>query len=427
MNIAVVGGGWAGLSAAVELVHAGCDVTVYESAREPGGRARRVQTQNQILDNGQHLLIGAYCETLRMIEQVNPGGATSGFRRLPLTLDYPGEAFIRAPRLPAPLHLAAALLLAQGLSWADKLAAIRFMQALKRMNFTPPDDNSVAQAIAAQPPRVRRYLWEPLCVAALNTPVEHASYRVFAKVLQDALTGSRSNSDFLIPACDLSALFPAPACQWLEKHGGQVKNRCRVHALSHHENSWKLSHANGETRHDQVILACSAAQAADLLENLPACAELVGQLRAIQYQPIVTVYADYPVALNFRTPLIGWVDPVPLFIFDLQATQSKPGRVAAVASASGEHLQWDDARWRDEVHTRMQQAIGNLPPPVIVRRISEKRATFSCTTGLARPGFVTPHGRLYMAGDYTDGPYPATLEGAVRSGIKCAQTLLDNL
>ena len=427
MSIAVIGGGWAGLSAAVELTLAGQQVTVYESALEPGGRARRVHAKKQFLDNGQHLLIGAYSETLRLMDIVNPGSTETGFVRLPLTLDYPGKVFIRAPRLPAPLHLAFSLLFAHGLSLADKLAAIRFIQSLKQTGFKPPEDLSVAQAVAQQPERVRRYLWEPLCVAALNTPLEHASFRVFSRVLQDALTGQRGNSDFLIPARDLSSLFPEPACNWLAKNGSAIKTGCRVHALSPANHGWKVVHANGETRHEQVVIASSATQAASLLECLPQCVEIARQIQAIQYQPIVTVYADYPVPLTFRTPLIGWVDPVPLFVFDLQTIQSKPGRIAVVASASGEHLEWDEARWRDEVHTRMQQAFGTLPPPAILQRIMEKRATFSCTPGLLRPQQTTPYRGLYLAGDYVAGPYPATLEGAVRSGVKCAQTLLDNL
>ena len=423
MNIGVVGGGWAGLSAAIELTRAGHKVVVYEAGKELGGRARRVTIDDATFDNGQHLLIGAYSETLRLMELVDPGSSISGFLRIPLTLDYPEGVFVRAPRLPAPLHLAGALLQARGLSWADKLAAIRFMQTLKRTDFNPPAHISVGEAIAHQPERVRHYLWEPLCVAALNTPVESASYRVFAQVLKDALTGQAANSEFLIPRRDLTSLFPQPACAWLASHGNVVKTRCRINAISPARQGWMVSHAGGEAVHDKLIIATSAPHAASLLDGLLDSATLVRQMHSLRHQPIVTVYADYPAALPFRSPLLGWVDPVPLFVFDMQASLGIAGRIAVVASASGAHLEWDDARWQQEIHARMQQAMGQLPIPKIIQRITEKRATFSCTPNLSRPALVTPYPGLFLAGDYTDGSYPSTLEGAVRSGVKCAQTL----
>lgn len=424
LNIGVVGGGWAGLSAAIELTRAGHKVTVYEAGKEPGGRARRVVIDGTGLDNGQHLLIGAYSETLRLMELVDPGSSTSGFLRMPLTLDYPDGVHIRAPGLPAPFHLAGALLLARGLSWTDKFAAIRFMRALKQIDFNPPAYASVGEAIASQPERVRRYLWEPLCVAALNTPVASASYRVFAQVLKDALTGQAANSEFLIPTRDLTSLFPQPACAWLANHGNTVKTRCRISAVSPAGQGWKVSHAEGEAVHDNVIIATSAPQAASLLEGLPDSAAPIRQITSLQHQPIVTVYADYPLLLPFRSPLLGWVDPVPLFVFDMQASRGMVGRIAAVASANGPHIEWDDARWQQEIHARMQQAMGQLPAPRLIQRITEKRATFSCTPNLLRPALLTRYPSLYLAGDYTDGPYPSTLEGAVCSGVKCAQTLL---
>jgi uncharacterized protein with NAD-binding domain and iron-sulfur cluster len=133
---------------------------------------------------------------------------------------------------------------------------------------------------------------------------------------------------------------------------------------------------------------------------------------------------EYPVTLHFRTPLTGWVDPVPLFIFDMHATHGRKGVVAAVASAEGPHLDWNDDRWLVEIHNRMVQALGPLPAPMLIKRITEKRATFTCAPKTVRPPHTTPCKGLYLAGDYVDGPYPATLEGAVRSGVQCAQLLI---
>lgn len=425
----IIGAGWAGLSAAIELTRAGRQVTVYEAGKVLGGRARRMAGTQQPdsappFDNGQHLLAGAYSETLRLMEIVAPGSSRTGFLRLPLTLDYPEGVCIRAPRLPAPLHLVAALLLARGLSLSDKIAALRFMRTLEKNGFRPKLDLTVAAAIADQPKAIRRYLWEPICVAALNTPVEQASFRVFARVLQDALTGKAANSDFLIPARDLSALFPEPAAAWLEKNGGHVKTRTRVTSLIRSGQQWKVRREDGEAVHDKVIIATAPVHAIGLLENLSDCRTLARQLETLSYQPIVTVYAEYPALPTFRTPLLGWVDPVPLFVFDLNASHGMANTIAVVASAEGPHLDWDDVRWLSEIDARMRQVFGPLPPARLIRRVTEKRATFTCAPDMFRPPGTTSCPGIFLAGDYVAGPYPATLEGAVRSGVQCAKTLL---
>lgn len=429
MNIGIIGGGWSGFAAAVELTRAGHRATVYEAGKVLGGRARRMASTQDAsagppLDNGQHLLVGAYGETLRLMETVSPGSSRTGFLRLPLALVYPEGVSIRVQPLPAPLHLAAALLFARGLVLSEKFSAIRFIQALKKIDFMPTADITVAEALAGQPEKVRRYLWEPICVAALNTPVEQASFRVFARVLKDALTGKAADSDFLIPARDLSALFPEPAAAWLEKDGGAVRTRTRITALQRSGAQWKALWDGGEALHDRIIVATAPAHAIDLLRPLNDCRTLVCELDKYSYQPILTVYAEYPVLPKFPAPLIGWVEPVPLFIFDMQASLGLTNTISVVASASGPHLEWDDARWLREIDARMQQPFGPLPPPRLIRRVTEKRATFACVPNMFRPAVKTPCAGLFLAGDYVDGPYPATLEGAVRSGVQCAQTLL---
>lgn len=434
MNIGVIGGGWAGFAAAIELARAGQQVTVYEAGKVLGGRARRLASPQPSgtaagFDNGQHLLAGAYSETLRLMEMVDPGSSDAGFLRLPLALVYPEGVSIRAPRLPAPLHLAAALLFARGLTLSEKLSAIGFMRALKKIDFAPAPEATVAEALAGQPQAVRRYLWEPICVAALNTPVEQASFRVFARVLRDALTGKAANSDFLIPARDLSALFPEPAAAWLQKNGGEVRTRARVSALQRAGAQWKARWDGGEAVHDRIVVATAPAHAANLLAPLVDCQALACRLGAIDYEPLLTVYAAYPALPRFPAPLLGWVEPAPMFIFDLQACRpdlklGMANAIAVVVSASGPHLEWDDARWIEEIDARMRQTFGPLPQPRLLKRIIERRATFACRPGLFRPPAKTPCPGLFLAGDYIDGPYPATLEGAVRSGVQCAQTLL---
>lgn len=210
-RVAVLGGGWAGMAAAVTLAEARIPVTVYEAARTLGGRARRVESNGLALDNGLHVLIGAYRESVRLIEQVSGAqGIDAGLIRRPLDLHVPGKFRLRTRRLPAPLHLAAGLLWAKGLSLTDRLRAARFMGRLRAANFSLDQDISVETLLARfrQGDDARRYLWEPLCVSALNTRPAEASAQVFLNVLRDSLHGTREDSELLLPARDLSLLFP---------------------------------------------------------------------------------------------------------------------------------------------------------------------------------------------------------------------------
>jgi len=210
---AVIGAGWAGCAAAMELARAGHAVTVYEAARTLGGRARRVERENTVLDNGQHILLGAYTETLRLMTLAgqDPGEL---ILTLPLQMRYPagsgGMDFV-APRLPAPLHLAWALLRAKGLQRADKLSLMRFSTAMRWMGWQLYNDCTVSELLQRfdQTDTLCRLMWHPLCLAALNTPPERASARVFINVLRDSLGARRrSASDMLVPKADLSALLP---------------------------------------------------------------------------------------------------------------------------------------------------------------------------------------------------------------------------
>jgi hypothetical protein len=145
-------------------------------------------------------------------------------RRTPLRFEFPGQFLMSAPRLPAPLHTAFALLLAKGLDWREKRAAIRLMQDLQAARFRVEPDVTVTAWLDRNgiPPRQRRFLWEPLCIAALNTPAERASAQVMANVLRDSLAGARAASDMLLPQVDLSALFPLPAARFIGQRGGTV-------------------------------------------------------------------------------------------------------------------------------------------------------------------------------------------------------------
>ena len=213
MKVAVIGGGWAGIAAAVELTAAGVSTTLYEAGRQPGGRARAVETDGRRLDNGQHILLGAYRETLALMRQVGADPELLLERRPLQVVDQTGFR-LALPKWPAPLNVAWGLLTATGVGWREKLATARWMQGIKARHFRLQHDLSVAEWLdaAGQNGALRRHLWEPLCLAALNIPAERASAQVFANVLRDSLGSAlREDTDLLLPRVDLGGLLPEPA------------------------------------------------------------------------------------------------------------------------------------------------------------------------------------------------------------------------
>ena len=249
LKIAIIGAGYAGMAAAVELAAAGRQVEVFEASRVLGGRARTAQIDGFSVDNGQHILVGAYTETLRLMRAVGADPDVL-LKRTPLRFEFPGEFLMSAPHLPAPLHTAFALLLARGLDWREKWAAIRLMQGLKASKFRIEPDITVTGWLDRNktPSRQRRLLWEPLCIAALNTPAERASAQVLANVLRDSLAGTREASDMLLPQVDLTALFPEPAAEFVARRGGDVHAGHRVASLRREADGWRIDDAGPFTQ-----------------------------------------------------------------------------------------------------------------------------------------------------------------------------------
>ncbi len=414
------------MAAAAELAAAGRQVTVFEASRTLGGRARAVDLEGLTVDNGAHIFVGAYSETLRLMELV--GAAPSRLlRRQPLRLEYPGELLITAPRLPAPLHLAWALLGARGLSWPEKFAAIRFMQGLKRRRFRLSQDLPVADYFrdTRQPERLVRYLWEPLCVAALNTPTARASMQVFANVLRDSLAADRGASDFLLPQVDFSRLFPEPAAAFVAARGGAVRRETRIGAIGRDAAGFRLD-ANGSMSgpFDQLVVAVAPQHLDKLVAGLPQMAASVGQVAGFAYEPIVSAYLAYPENVRLPCAMVGVAGGAAQWLFDRGLLYGQPGLISAVISAHGRHETLDHDALAAAIHGEIARVVPGLPAPRWSRIITEKRATFACTPGIARPPTVTPLAGLCLAGDYVAGDYPATLEGAARSGVAAARALL---
>lgn len=461
----VVGAGWAGLAAAVRLVQAGRRVVLFEAAPQPGGRARDVRlTDERVLDNGQHILIAGYRRTLDVMRSVGVD-TQQAFLRVPMTLqDSTGRGLhMPAGRLPPVLAAAAALWNWRGVHWRDRLAFALAGQRWKRLHAdyqrtVPPSDMTVAQLCSGLPDALVHQVVEPLCVSALNTPIATASARVFVRVLHDSLwqrgDGGGLASDFLLPRQPLGTVFPVQALHWLQQHGVRYVPQ-RVQRIRCVERAggvaggvgWQAVTAQtaagtvAETETlDALVLACPVWEAARLTESWlsgddSGAGELSEQVaadiaadvkawlpaaQAMQHLPIATVYVQAEPGSSGDTlsrPLFFLpANPVQpestpaQFVFDRgQMGSGRSGELAFVIS--------DCRQSRQELEEGVQKQCHQLGlrGVQVLKTVVEKRATFACTADIQRPAQMVASG-LYAAGDWVQGVYPATLEGAVLSG-----------
>jgi squalene-associated FAD-dependent desaturase len=421
-SLAVVGAGWAGLAAAVRATERGHRVSLFEMAPRVGGRAREVLHEGLALDNGQHILIGAYTETLALMRTVG-ADPEALLARLPLCLVDPhgrGLALSPGPALPAFVRAVLALR-----EWPlrERLALLRAALHWRLSGFRAPSKATVADLVRALPERAVRSLVEPLCVAALNTPIECASAQVFLRVLHDALFAGPGAADLLLPRVSLSALIPEPAAAWLVERGARLAAQRRVERIAPTGGSmWALD----DQPFDAVLLACSATEAARLARGIaPAWSETAA---AFDYEPIVTIYLQSR-GTRWARPMQMLPGGAPAqFAFDLGALDRSGAREGLFAFVASGARTWVDSGLDAAAQATLEQARSAFPvetwrePPTLYKTLAERRATFLCTPQLRRPAVPIAPG-LAAAGDYVEGPYPATLEGAIRSASAALRTL----
>jgi squalene-associated FAD-dependent desaturase len=432
-STAIVGGGWAGCAAAAALTAAGASVTLFEAAAELGGRGRRVALEldgvTHTLDNGQHLMIGAY----RAISEVL---ATVGVdidrlvERRPFELSYPDGFRITASRLPAPWHLVTALLGARGLAWRDRWAMARLLRALEadRWQIVPDRDAADWLARHGQGDTVIARIWRPLCIAALNTPLSEASAQVFANVLRDSLGADSAASMLWLPRSDLSALLPEAVERFVSARGGAVQRGTRVDAIGPADDGFHLEPGLG--RFDAVVYAAPPAQLGRIgAAFAPALSDALDAIRDFDYQPICTVYLKYDVDVPLPRGFTALLDDAGQraygqWVFDRGLLDpTNRGVAAVVVSASGAHDDEPLSALCDGVAGQLTRELG-FPRPRAARAIVEKRATLAARPGLQRPPNATRVPGFVFAGDWTHSDYPSTLESAVRSGLAAAGALL---
>lgn len=444
----VVGGGWAGLGAAIHATDLGHQVTLLEASRHWGGRARSLHLSDNghPLDNGQHILIGGYTYALGLLERLGVP-LQEVFYRQPLDLRFTDGTGLHVPSwaqgLAAPVGLLAAILQASGWRWSDKWQFISTAAQWQRQGFTCRPKITVAQLTAKLPAVARQHIIEPLCLAALNTPTDMASGQVFLTVLHDALLGKGHKpfkaSDLLLPKVDLGQLLPQTATQWLSQQGAELHTGQRVIGLERIADTWHVHTTQHRLEAQRVVLACPAPDAARLVEAInPQWAE---QARQLEYTAIGTVYVKGRATSQWPHPMVALhshptqapaqfafnrsrlfeapAQPVqddedvhPLSPIEVASKPLPPQQIwALVASASNLNAKQLQAACMWQAHEQL-----GLSDLQAVSTVVEKRATFACKPNLQRPTHHISMG-LFASADYVENPYPATLEGALRNSF----------
>ncbi len=420
VRIAVIGGGWAGISAAATLLqHASrpLHITLFEAGKQLGGRARSVQLDQYVLDNGQHILMGAYQDTLQLWRQL---GVVEHdvVRRQPFCLQVvQGQHTVLNYQLAASgphwWRLLSAGLRVQGVSLRERWALVRAMTALLTQPILP--QTTVAQWLGQtkQSDSLIRKLWEPLVLAALNTPLTTASMSVFAQVLRDSVLSGAGASDLLLPIQPLAALLALPALSFLQQNGVSCCLQRRVKQVEPVEKGVLV---DGVFYHAVIVATAPQHTAALFTQPLPDWPQW-------DYHPIATVYCRYAQQVKLPYPMVGIAGGLGQWVFDRQSLYGENGMIAVVISGPGEHLTWSHAELIDRVTTEISACFA-APQPLWARVVIEKRATFACVAGREQPQ-SRPWPQIYLAGDYLIADYPATLESAVRSGKLAATQLLN--
>src|SRR5574337_961824 len=278
-----------------------------------------------------------------------------------------GKLEMRAAALPAPWHLVVGLLRARGLSWRECRAALRLLSWLKRRRFRLERDMPVSNLLLAtdQSYTLRERIWEPLCVAAMNTPAHEASGQIFANVLRDSLAADAHASDMLLPRVDLSELFPVPATRYLGQRRSQVRTATTIEAIVQEEDGFSLKGDWSLDHYSHVVVATAPYHAASLLGTTTRCDRLVELIGALDYEPIVTVYLAYPPGVGLPGPLIGLPDAPGQWAFDrgqIVGPHEDYNLLSVVISTHGPHDDIEKESLIVAIHAQLERLLHRRLP-----------------------------------------------------------------
>lgn len=426
-DVIVIGGGFAGLSAATALAEQGVRVLVLEERPALGGRASAFTdpSTGERVDNGQHVLIGGYRETFRFLRRL--GAEADVHVQKGLSVDIVDRAGRRSrlecPSLPAPAHLLAGAFRWTALGWRDRLALLAMAPAVRQ---AADSSRTVRQWLVRhrQTPRLIELLWEPLAIAALNQSIDEASGAAFATVLGRMFGTNRRDSALGLPVKALDELYALPAKAYVEGHGGEVRTGAQAR-IRPFDGRLEVRVRSETLRARAVICAVAWYALPAVFEKPPAVLEdILEAARATTASPIVTVnlWFDRPVTTS---AFLGLPGRAMQWVFDKRALVGEASSHLSLVSSGAEALV---GQGNDELVALALGELGGALPAVAgatLRRavvVRERRATFSVAPGQPpRPSTRTGVSGLFLAGDWIDTGLPATIESAVVSGHAAAR------
>jgi squalene-associated FAD-dependent desaturase len=438
-DVIIIGGGLSGLSAAVDLASRGTSVLMLEARMHLGGRTRsfRDETTGDVVDNGQHLMMGCYKETRRLLRTIGADHLARLQPNLHIDFVHPVKGFssLSCPPAPAPLHVLAGLLGLKSLSFMDRLKLVRVGLELLR---NPARVESKLGALTVdqwlkslgQPVENRKYLWDVIAIGSLNDDPKVVAALLFYRVLRAAFLGRRQNSSMLLPTVGLSELFVEPSVRYLGSHNSEAKTGCGVEELLCEGSRVVAARcADGVTRGAKAFVVAVPHYAfADLLlasEGL--YAEKFQTIEAFESSPIVTInlWLDRRV---IEQEFVALLDSRVQWIFNrtrMLNLSSRSGQyLSLVISGAGPYVEMEKEEMIDLAMADLRAAVPKARSAKVIHSlvVKEKRATFSPKPGIEklRPPTETEFENLFLAGDWTATGLPATIEGAVISGKKAA-------
>jgi squalene-associated FAD-dependent desaturase len=443
-DVAILGGGFAGLSAATALAERGCRVIVLEARPGLGGRATSFTdpATGERVDNGQHLLIGGYHETFKFLRRIGTSDAVRLQRHMAVDfIDRDGvSSRLQSIGLPPPLHLLAGIATWSALGWRDRLAALKIGVAIRKAasNFRAPTPGVGVQKLLEEPATVREWLerhgqtkrlidllWEPLAVATLNESIDLASPAPFLQVLVRMFTGDRQDAALALPLKPLDRLYAEPARAFVEARDGVV--------LVSAPGRISLNGDVAVTVRDQRIASraviCAVAWYAlpDVLPSIPSLRDTIESARSTPESPIVTVnvWLDRQVLPG---EFLGLPGRSMQWAFDKRALFGDgSSHLSLVSSAASDLVARPNAEIVEIALSELRAALPAMRAAQVRRAVAvrEKRATFSVAQGRPpRPATRTAVEGLFLAGDWIDTGLPATIESAVVSGHAAAEAAL---
>jgi len=459
-RVAVVGGGLAGITAAIDLAEAGLDVVLLEARPRLGGAASSYQRGQMTIDNGQHVILRC-CEAYRgLLARLGVTGQVAFQDRFDVTVLGPGgPARLRRSGLPSPLHMTGALTRYRLLPLADRLAVGRAALAMRFLDQADPalDEQRLGDWLAArgQGELARRRLWDLFIVSALNIAGDDASLALAATVIKTALLGAKDAADIGVATVPLGDLHGRATAEVLAGLGAQVRMGAKVSQVRRAggggfeldltrsdsaqadddddplvEGSDSPERAGEILPVDSVVLAVPAAQAARLAAGAGVSA--AARWDGLGASPIVNVHVIYDRQVT-DLPFVAAVDSPVQWVFDkTRIAGLNSGQYLAVSlSAADEFLTVPAAQLREQFIPELER----LFPAASHAQVTdyfvtrERRATFRQAPGcgVLRPGAATSVPGLALAGSWTDTGWPDTMEGAVRSGHTAAQQLIGEL